>query len=222
MSKRMPTTDQLLSLRLLFCLTDNRWYCGSQGWAEQIAFVKLLQSLDSLDVLPLGGGDGSPDLDVATLQYLGLSAGAVNGSAVLSYLPEIRAAGLLVGGGRQAEWNIHGADSELLPQLQQSLPNMTPSEIWAGFVLYQLGMDPQEPHNHAIHLYRSPHPLGPPQRASLLITEGIGDSREFAPREAEQREVLGGVVDRVGADVPVPEPISRALDREIESFFAFP
>jgi hypothetical protein len=148
-----------------------------QSWSEQVALVKMLQALGTLDLLPLPSGDGTPDLDVSTLLYLGISQGAVKGSATMAYLPEIRAAALTAGGARNGEVLVHQAEFlGILNTLQATLPLLTPSEIWTGFVGYQMGYDTQEPHNHAHYLYQSPHPLGVPERASLLVTEGIGDS----------------------------------------------
>jgi hypothetical protein len=152
-----------------------------QAWAEQVAFVKLIEALGTLDVLPLvggaPGGDGVPDLDVSVPLYFGLSQGAVKGSGSLAYLPEIRAAALVVGGARSGELLVHQAQfTGLLAQLQGTLPNLTPSELWAGLVAYQIASDAQDPHNHAPFLYQAPHPLGTPSRASLLITEGLFDS----------------------------------------------
>ena len=148
-----------------------------QSWAEQISFVKLLETLGSLDVVPLPSGDGVPDLDVSELLYLGISQGAIKGSATMSYLPEIRAASLVVGGARDGELLVHQAEfTGLLDTLQASVPLLTPSEIWIGLGGYQLARDPQDPHNHAQYLYRAPHALGTPARASVLIVEGIGDS----------------------------------------------
>jgi hypothetical protein len=152
-----------------------------QSWAEQIAFVKLIEALGTLDILPLAGGaaggDGVPDLDVSLPLYFGLSQGAVKGSASMAYLPEIRAAALVVGGARVGELLIHQAETTgLLAQLQGTLPNFTPSEFWSGMVAYQLANDLQDPHNHAPFVYQSPLALGTADRASILLTEGIGDS----------------------------------------------
>ena len=149
----------------------------AQSWAEQIAFVEALSTLGGLDLLPFSSfGDGQPDLDVSSLLYLGISEGAVKGSGNLAYLPDIRAAALVVGGARHGERLVHQAEfTGLLDDLNALAPEFTPPEVWTGMGLLQLAQDAQEPHNHAPYLYADPHPLGPPARASLLITEGLTD-----------------------------------------------
>ena len=69
--------------------------------ADQLSFIRLLQSLDDLDVLPIDAPDGRPDLDpAAPLAYLGISYGSFRGVGLLPFAPEIKAAALVVGGGR--------------------------------------------------------------------------------------------------------------------------
>lgn len=146
--------------------------------AEQLAFVRLLDGLGTMDVLPLGAPDGVPDLDpAAPRMYLGISEGANNGPGILPYAPEIRAAALVAGGARLAEVLIHQAAPLFLNTLGAIFRSLTPTEIWLGLSLFQHLFDDQDAHNHARFLYRQPVDAGPDaRRASVLVIEGLDDS----------------------------------------------
>ena len=86
--------------------------------AEQLAFVRMLSTLGSLDVLPVGAPDGVPDLDpTLPLTYVGISEGANHGPGLLPYAPEIKAAALVAGGRRFTEVLIHQQAQVILSQL---------------------------------------------------------------------------------------------------------
>lgn len=146
--------------------------------AEQIAFVRMLSTLDSIDVLPLGAPDGIPDLDVdAPLTYVGISQGANYAPGLLPYTPEIKAAAVMVGGARLAEVLIHQQASAFLDQLGQVFRNMTAADIWVGLSLFQTIYDVQDQHNHARFLYRDPIEVaGTFRKPSVLLVEGLNDS----------------------------------------------
>ncbi|MBX3027373.1 hypothetical protein KF840_20940 [bacterium] len=147
--------------------------------AEQIAFLRFIDGLGGLDVLPLGAPDGVPDLaPERPRMYLGISEGANNGPGILPYAPEIRAAALVAGGARLSEVLLHQADDLFLTVLGGIFPNMTPADIWMGVSLFQHLYDPQDAHNHAPFLARTPVALpgDPPQRASVLLVEGLDDT----------------------------------------------
>lgn len=147
--------------------------------AEQIAFLRFIDGLDTLDVLPLGAPDGVPDLaPERPRMYLGISEGANNGPGILPYAPEIRAAALVAGGARLSEVLLHQADQLFLNVLGALFPHMTPTDIWMGVALFQHLYDRQDAHNHAPFLYRQPVALpgDPPQRASVLLLEGLDDT----------------------------------------------
>ncbi len=146
--------------------------------AEQIAFVRMLSTLGSIDVLPLGAPDGVPDLDVdAPLTYVGISQGANYAPGLLPYAPEISAAAVMVGGARLAEVLIHQQAEAFLVQLGQVFRNMTPADIWVGLSLFQTIYDVQDQHNHARFLYRQPIEVaGTFRKPSVLLVEGLDDS----------------------------------------------
>ena len=165
---------------IFFALISNRrlpdfWV---QLNAEQIAFVRMLSALDTVDVLPLGAPDGVPDLDVeAPLTYVGISQGGNYAPGLLPYAPEFKAAAVMVGGARLAEVLIHQQADAFLVQLGQVFRNMTPADIWVGLSLFQTIYDVQDQHNHARFLYRDPIEVaGTFRKPSVLLVEGLDDS----------------------------------------------
>jgi pimeloyl-ACP methyl ester carboxylesterase len=65
---------------------------------DHLEMVRLIKSLATLDLLPLGAPDGVPDLDVNRIIYLGHSFGSVMGPTSAALAPEIKAACWNVGG----------------------------------------------------------------------------------------------------------------------------
>jgi hypothetical protein len=146
--------------------------------AEQIAFLRMLSSFGSIDVLPIGAPDGVAEIDAAApLTYVGISEGANNAQAFLPFAPEIRAAAVVVGGARLAEVLIHQAAGLFINSLGALFPSLTPADIWVGVSLYQTIHDAQDPHNKAQFLYREPIEIaGTTRKASILLIEGLQDS----------------------------------------------
>lgn len=150
-----------------------------QGYGDQMAFLRVIEQLGSLDRVPLPDGDGVPDLDLeAPLTYLGISAGSIAGSAFLSYAPEIKAGALVVGAHRQAEayFNEGTFIDEFPAGLRDLLPNLTPTDFWVGLSIFQMIFDHQDAHQHAAFLYRDRLEVaGTTRKASVLFQEGVGD-----------------------------------------------
>ena len=155
-----------------------------QTYAEQMAFLRLLQSLDTLDELPLGAPDGVPDLDTTAINYEGISYGSDHGQAFLAYAPEIRAGCLVVGASRLAELLEYqdrttptGGDPFLTVSIPGYVPGATMPDIWMGLGLFSIIYDPQDPQNHASFIYREPVEVaGTTKKPSILVLEGIGDT----------------------------------------------
>jgi hypothetical protein len=180
--------------------------------AEQIAFVKFIHSLGSLDVAgataPNGqpSADGVPDLDLAQpLGYLGVSEGANFGPGLLPYVPEIKSAVLIAGGARLVEATIHQQAALILQTLPSLLaPRATPTDLWVGLSIFQTLFDVQDNHNHAEFMYR--HPLniaGSTRKASVLLIEGLHDS--LVPNHAT--ESLAWAL----GPIPQLEPVARPV-----------
>ncbi|HKE12801.1 MAG TPA: hypothetical protein VKE73_14625, partial [Myxococcota bacterium] len=180
--------------------------------AEQIAFVKFIQSLGSLDVAGATGpngqpnADGVPDLDLSQpLGYLGVSEGANFGPGLLPYVPEIKAAVLIAGGARLVEATIHQQAALVLQTLPSLLaPRATPTDLWVGLSIFQTLFDVQDSHNHAEFMYR--HPLniaGSTRKASVLLVEGLHDS--LVPNHATES------LARALGPIPQLEPVARPV-----------
>src|SRR6185369_10343669 len=58
--------------------------------SDQLELVRLVNSLGSLDLLPVGAPDGVPDLDVSRILYIGHSFGSVQGPSAMALAPEIK------------------------------------------------------------------------------------------------------------------------------------
>ncbi len=156
----------------------------TQTRAEQMALVRMLEGMATLDVLPVGSPDGEPDLDLsAPPVYLGIGEGATHALAVLPFLPEVRAAAIVDPSGRLGDYMIQRGVTPA--QLAPFLPGLTPLDLWVGLSLFQIGYDPQEAQNLAPLLYRSPLDLGAGgRRASLLVQQGLGSTTGSATHSA--------------------------------------
>jgi len=167
-----------------------------ETYGNQLAFLRLIESLGTLDVLPLGAPDGVPDLDpTLPLTYEGISFGAVHGAALMPYAPEIRAAALVAGGGGFAErlmlqdaTDPLGSGSFLFSALPSAVPSVRVSDIWVALQYFQTSFDEQEPALHALFTYgpRRFPVSGTLRKPSILIVEGIDDS--FSPANATRAE----------------------------------
>lgn len=146
--------------------------------AEQIAFLRALRSMRTLDVLPIGNPDGVPELDLdKPLGYVGISEGANHAPGLLPYAPEVSAAALVVGGERLAEVLLHQQAAAFLTVLGPLYPTLDAADIWAALAMFQSVFDRQDPHNHARFLYADPRPIeGTLSKASVLLIEGLEDS----------------------------------------------
>jgi hypothetical protein len=182
------------------------FWTETQG--EQLAFLRMIDGLGTLDALPLGAPDGRPDLDVtAPRTYVGISQGAIHGQALATYAPELRAAALVVGGSRLTETLIHQDSTgvtPLLPGLLTVFPNLRPPDVWAGLSLFQLAFDPQDSHNHAAFLYRDPVEVaGTTRKPSVLVLEGVSDPQVPNNSTRSLAWLLG--------PIPHLEPVQQAV-----------
>ncbi|MGI9433079.1 MAG: hypothetical protein ACR2PQ_12735 [Myxococcota bacterium] len=184
-----------------------------QTYAEQIAFVRALQSLDTLDVLPIGAPDGVPDLDPSVLVYEGISYGSTHAAGFLAYEPDIAAAALVAGAGGFAalvEYQDRTVPLGGLPLIRVQLPafiaGLRMADFWMGLQLFAVNYDRQEPHDHARFLFREPLSVeGTTQKASILLVEGIDDSFTANNSTRSLAWQLGGIPQLSPAPEPVPD-----------------
>jgi len=185
LNRNWPTTDdQNFFIFGILLFTGDVVDLYLQTYAEQMAFLRLLRSLDTLDVLPVGAPDGIPDLDPTAISYEGISNGSNHGQAFLAYAPEIRAACLVAGASRIAEVLEYqdrtlpgGGQPFLTVSIPSFVPGATASDIWMGLGLFSVVYDRKDPQNHASFLYREPVEIaGTTRKPSILVLEGIGDT----------------------------------------------
>lgn len=123
--------------------------------SDQLELVRFLRSLATLDLLPLGAPDGIPDIDPASILYLGHSFGSVLGPTVLALAPEIRAACLNVGGDGLLTLM---RDSGLFRLIINSFtpPDTPKAEVAKFFAVTQGIVDPADPANYARFVTQEP------------------------------------------------------------------
>ncbi|MDJ0866895.1 MAG: hypothetical protein QNK03_12355 [Myxococcota bacterium] len=223
--------DSLTQTGVLFFLVNQTGELPDyyiETYAQQMAFVRALQSLDELDVLPLGAPDGIPDIDPSQLLYEGISYGSNHAQAFLAYEPAIQAAALVVGAVRFVELLEYQDRTTPLgdpPLIRSVLPaNLTglrAPDIWMGLSLLAVTYDRQDPHNHARYLFREPLEVdGTTRKASLLVVEGIDDSFTKNNSSRSLAWQLGQIPQLAPAIVPVPDlpqqpgPIQANLDAD--------
>lgn len=211
---------------LLFTTLVQQWrfpHFHAQTLGDQMAFLRLLEGLGSLDEVPLFGGDGVPDLDLdAPLTYVGISMGSNYGSAFLSYAPEIKAAALVAGSQRQGEQYFREGDflNIFPPGLTELIPNAKPSDYWISLSIFQMIFDHQDPHHQVQFLYRNPLEVaGTTRKASVLVVEGVGDT--IAPNNATRSMAwtLGPIphLAPIWQASPILEQVTGPLSGNIDS-----
>jgi hypothetical protein len=165
--------------------------------SEQFAFLRAIQSIAEIPNFAIEAsganraarlhGIGRPGgvqrrriygIDARrSLSYLGISEGAHLGSLLLPFAPEIRAAVLISPGRRFSEILIHQGSERLRgPLTFLGFRGLSPIDVWVALALVQQIFDDQDPNNYARFLYREPLGIDPPQRASVLVVEGLNDS----------------------------------------------
>jgi hypothetical protein len=194
-----------------------------QTYGDQMAFLRVIEQLGSLDRVPLPNGDGVPDLDLqAPLTYVGLSMGSVHGSAFLPYAPEIKAAALGAGAQRQAEQYFNGGEfiDSFPAALRALLPHATPLDYWVGLSIFQMIFDHQDAHHHAAHLYRDRlQVVGTTHKASVLLTEGVGDTRMPNSLTRSLAWTFGPIphLEPIWEPTPILQPITGPVTANIDS-----
>ena len=168
---------------------------AAQTLGDQMAFLRFLEGLGSLDEVPFSGGDGVPDLDLeAPLGYWGISMGSIHGSALLSYAPEIKAAALVVGAQRQGEQYFREGDflNIFPPGLAELIPNANPTDYWIAS--FDLPDDLRPPGSAPPAAVSLPQPAR--DRGNDAQGERAGRRGHRGHAGAQQRNALNGVGPR--------------------------
>jgi hypothetical protein len=157
--------------------------------SDQLELVKLIRSLDTLDILPPGAPDGVPDLDTSRILYIGHSFGSVQGPLVFALAPEIK----------QAVWNVGGAGLMMLLRDSNLFslavinglrpPGQSDGAVARFMAVAQAVVDPGDPLNFA-------------RFAQRQVPAGV---EGWLPRDVLLQEVVG--------DTIVPNTTSRMLAR---------
>ncbi|HVM97376.1 MAG TPA: hypothetical protein VMT89_13360 [Candidatus Acidoferrales bacterium] len=189
--------------------------------AEQLGFVRAIQQLGTLDVLPVGAPDGIPEIDLSKpLTYFGISEGSVHAPALLAYEPDIHAAALTVGGARAVETIIHQQADLAVQGVNLFFPSLSAADVWVGFALFQHDFDRQDTHNQAPFIYHQPLIVdGTTDRASILMIEGVDDG--LIPNNATDSLAwaLGPIphLEPVQSPVPFLTPVVGPVSGNINS-----
>jgi hypothetical protein len=152
--------------------------------AEQLAFLRAIDELAKIGEFELPGTAAAAAVTLfgidstAPLGYVGVSEGANLAPPFLAFAPEVRAAALIAGGRRFAEVLIHQEPETILaPFADLGASRLGATDVWVMLSLFQTLLDPQDGYNFAPYLYRRPFEVaGSKRRASILLSEGIGDA----------------------------------------------
>jgi len=168
----LTVSEQFAFLRAIQAVAEIPNFVIEAPRGDQLSRMREFDPADADRPAQLHGIDA--DLP---LSYLGISEGAHLGALLLPFAPEIRAAALISPGRRFSEILIHhGSKSLRAPLALLGSSQLTPIDVWVALALIQQLFDEQDPHNYARFLYREPLEIEPPQRASVLVVEGLNDS----------------------------------------------
>ncbi|HEX8791215.1 MAG TPA: hypothetical protein VF765_09735 [Polyangiaceae bacterium] len=152
---------------------------------DQLEELRFIQTLGTLDVLPLGAPDGKPDIDPTRVIYLGHSFGSVMAGTFNALAPEVRA----------AVWNVGGAglallfeDSNLFGLLTKGLTpgGTSKGQITRFFSMIQGIVDPGDAANYARYVTMEPLPgVKDWKPKDVLLEEVIDDS--IVPNSSAER-----------------------------------
>ena len=142
--------------------------------SDQLELFRFVESLGSLDVLPLGAPDGVPDVDPTRVVYLGESFGAVLGSTALALGPEAHAACLTVGGDDLA---LILRDSQTFKFLLRAIdpPGVDQEQLARFIVAAQSLVDRGDPINYAAFVNQQPLDGVPGWRGTDVLLQEVKD-----------------------------------------------
>lgn len=183
---------------------------------DQLEMLRFIQTLGTLDVLPVGAPDGVPDVDPTRVIYLGHSFGAVMAATFNALAPEIDG----------AVWNVGGAgfallfeDSGLFSLLTKALvpPGLTKGQLARFFSTIQAIVDPGDAANYAPYVTLQPLPGVAGWRPKDVLLEEVKDDTIVPNSSAERLARAAGlaqvdpVVTPIAGLASVPAPASANL-----------
>jgi hypothetical protein len=116
-----------------------------QSTYDKLALIELL--LGGLDV----DDDGDVDLDSGRMAYLGVSLGGIMGPELLALSPDLKAAVLVVAGGRVSDILQFG--SMFAPLVELLTPaGVSPTEVQSFWPLLQTAIERGDSANYAVHV----------------------------------------------------------------------
>jgi hypothetical protein len=186
--------------------------------AEQLAMLRMIPTLGSIDVLPLGAPDGVPDVDPSLpLGYFGNAHGAAQGCGLLAFAPEIHAAALVGGAGRFTA-NLMASFEALYQAIAGIDSAFMRVQLYAGLGLTQMDYDHQDPQNLGEYVYRQRLPLEASARASILMVEGLSDTWVPSYAVRSGAAAIGiPLTERHGEDIPFLGSAAYPVQANIDS-----
>jgi hypothetical protein len=190
----------------------------------QTSFDRL-QLLELLHQVPDVDGDGSADLDMERIGYMGVSLGGLMGPGVMALGDDIDAGVLAVAGGHLATFAVDNYNTQNLRPLFEDLAGS--EAAWERLLLVgQSAMDPADPAVFAAHVFtdrlgirdQGPHLLLPVSvnDTTVPVSTGKALARSLALPH------LPPVVDDVSLlEVSANGPIAGNRDGLTAAFFQF-
>ena len=170
---------------------------------DQLEMLRFIQTLGTLDVLPVGAPDGVPDIDPSRVIYLGHSFGAVMAATFNALAPEVDA----------AVWNVGGAglallfeDSGLFSLLTKSLepPGLTKGQLARFFSTIQAIVDPGDAANYAPYVTLQGLPGVPGWKPKDVLLEEVKDDTIVPNSSAERLARAAGLAQVEPVVKPIP------------------
>ena len=134
-----------------------------------------LQLLELLDAQPDIDGDGTEDLDMTRLGYVGTSLGAIMGSELLALSGRFDLAMLEVGGARFTSIVENGADYEVLYLVFEEVLG-SPDETVRMLPVIQAAVDAGDPVNYAPHVLGDRIDIRQGASPHLWMNSALGDT----------------------------------------------
>lgn len=188
-----------------------------QAEVDLLGFLRALQGLADRSFLPAFAPDDLPEIDPTRILFRGGSRGALLGLGFLTLAPEVTAAEVFSGSGRDFENMVHrGARGRLL----RLVPGLRQGQALVSLAALQSDADRYDPYFRLKHLYQEPLVIEglidamPPNLLYLESTRDSGVSNTAHRATAQElgiplvRPVQGSTPVLVEVDAPLAENIA--------------